>query len=501
MTKEPLVLRRPHAERMPDGTEYAQLVPHRELANAPFETGIVKVPPGTTTWRHNHRETEVFIVVAGDATLEWDDGRRHVTAGDVIVVPPFMHHAFVNGSAAAEMTLLTLSWTQPGYAHDADRRAERLSEIPGVRYLVMTAGRRAAAPHAVAGVAARALRQNGREVSIVGDLPAGEADRSAHVRDVIARLQDRGVAERAHPSAGNEQLVIHLERHRHLLVRAVDRMTMTGNVKRFVADALAEPLPTLAVSGATGSARWAHQPARLLRALAEPSPDRTSRVELLSFFSIDDAFECAIAVPVLIQALDTDLPLPSVLHATDAADEVEQADGPVGATRRAAWSSWSRALAARVREHADGKAPEAGRWSARHVAAFADLDALAKRAGRAVAAESFSIGALVDVLDELVACALRLAASDPQIRGTETFEAESRTSLALELAALRQFGVLAAPLMPGAGVALGEALQLGPLGETPWSRARELLGAGARIDCDRLDGFLEPALVKTGLQR
>lgn len=69
------------------------------------EVRLAKVE-GEFTW-HSHADTdELFLVLSGELTIEFRDGARHLSAGEMIVVPKGVEHRPV--AAAGECRLLLL---------------------------------------------------------------------------------------------------------------------------------------------------------------------------------------------------------------------------------------------------------------------------------------------------------------------------------------------------------------------------------------------------------
>jgi mannose-6-phosphate isomerase-like protein (cupin superfamily) len=56
----------------------------------------VDAPPGGGPSLHKHDYAEVFIVQQGEATVVAGEEERVVRAGDVVIVPPGLPHAFTN---------------------------------------------------------------------------------------------------------------------------------------------------------------------------------------------------------------------------------------------------------------------------------------------------------------------------------------------------------------------------------------------------------------------
>src|SRR4051812_35137572 len=57
---------------------------------------FVDAPPGAGPSPHQHPYEEVFITLEGEATFRAGDAEIVARAGDIVVVPPDMPHAFTN---------------------------------------------------------------------------------------------------------------------------------------------------------------------------------------------------------------------------------------------------------------------------------------------------------------------------------------------------------------------------------------------------------------------
>jgi mannose-6-phosphate isomerase-like protein (cupin superfamily) len=72
----------------------------RELVGAEHNSGLcvifVDAEPGRGPSLHTHPYEEVLIILEGHATLDDGEGRREVSAGDVVLIPPGRPHGFVN---------------------------------------------------------------------------------------------------------------------------------------------------------------------------------------------------------------------------------------------------------------------------------------------------------------------------------------------------------------------------------------------------------------------
>ena len=72
----------------------------RELVGADHGAGVclifVDAPPGHGPSLHRHPYEEVFVVQEGEATFTAGGEERIVRAGEVVIVPAGVPHAFVN---------------------------------------------------------------------------------------------------------------------------------------------------------------------------------------------------------------------------------------------------------------------------------------------------------------------------------------------------------------------------------------------------------------------
>jgi mannose-6-phosphate isomerase-like protein (cupin superfamily) len=77
------------------GVRTQRLLPWPHL-NAPFEGAWAVLEPGATTTPHSHHEHEIFIAVAGTATISSDGRLSPFVAGDTAYLPPGETHQIVN---------------------------------------------------------------------------------------------------------------------------------------------------------------------------------------------------------------------------------------------------------------------------------------------------------------------------------------------------------------------------------------------------------------------
>lgn len=81
------------------GLDSQRLLPWPAL-NAPFEGAWCVLRPGDESVPHAHHEYEIFIAMAGSATLDVDGARYDFTAGDIAHLPPGCTHKVVNEGGA-----------------------------------------------------------------------------------------------------------------------------------------------------------------------------------------------------------------------------------------------------------------------------------------------------------------------------------------------------------------------------------------------------------------
>ena len=65
-------------------------------------------PPGSGVGPHTHgNDQELYVILEGRGTAEVNGERREVTAGDIIVNPPYANHALRN-TGETDLTMLLL---------------------------------------------------------------------------------------------------------------------------------------------------------------------------------------------------------------------------------------------------------------------------------------------------------------------------------------------------------------------------------------------------------
>ncbi|MEZ5098983.1 MAG: cupin domain-containing protein [Thermoleophilia bacterium] len=90
-----------------------------DRTNAPVQgqsLAEASLPPGCSTERHYHRESEeLYFVLEGTGDMELDGARRGVGPGDAILIPPGAWHTI---AATGESTLRFLCCCAPPYRHE-----------------------------------------------------------------------------------------------------------------------------------------------------------------------------------------------------------------------------------------------------------------------------------------------------------------------------------------------------------------------------------------------
>jgi len=143
------------------------------------------------------------------------------------------------------------------------------------------------------------------------------------------------------------------------------------------------------------------------------------------------------------------------------------------------WQRWLNDLGTRIEAAYDGAAPDAGVWTPEHTAFLARLGArLAEMAG-CLGQDGFSLNHAARTLDGIVDDTLRFAAFEARTAGVGEWKDETRTAIALELAAARLLACCAAPVMPRFAARLAGALGVPP--PDRWPKFVALVPPGSTI--------------------
>lgn len=143
------------------------------------------------------------------------------------------------------------------------------------------------------------------------------------------------------------------------------------------------------------------------------------------------------------------------------------------------WQGWLQALGVEVLTRHDGVAPDAGDWSVDHQAFLQLLEQHRQQIETAYGSAGFSLNKAADTLRTLVRDTIRFAKANRHLAGHAAAADRHRTTIALQLAAVRLLSDASAPLMPRFSEALRKGLGLDPA--SAWPQTVELLPAGSRV--------------------
>lgn len=142
------------------------------------------------------------------------------------------------------------------------------------------------------------------------------------------------------------------------------------------------------------------------------------------------------------------------------------------------WQGWLADLGRRVDQRYGGVVPDAGVWTPEHTAFLARLDDRLRAVSGALDADGFSLNRAADQLDGIVGDAIGFSRQECAVAELDGWRDETRTAVALELAAAALLSACAAPVMPRFSAALAVALGLPPV--TRWPSTVDLVPAGTR---------------------
>jgi mannose-6-phosphate isomerase-like protein (cupin superfamily) len=108
--------------RHENGLDAQRLLPWTAL-NAPFEGSWCVVRPGTASTPHSHHESEIFIAVSGEATLDSAGERARFVAGDIVFFPPGVEHQVLN-DGAQDFEMYSVWWDLDMGRRFADRHQQ-----------------------------------------------------------------------------------------------------------------------------------------------------------------------------------------------------------------------------------------------------------------------------------------------------------------------------------------------------------------------------------------
>ncbi|MGW7639340.1 hypothetical protein [Streptomyces decoyicus] len=143
------------------------------------------------------------------------------------------------------------------------------------------------------------------------------------------------------------------------------------------------------------------------------------------------------------------------------------------------WQKWLTDLGERVDKRYDGTAPDAGNWTPEHSAFLGRLGSRLAALTGSLRPDGFSLRQAAAELDGIVQDVVRFTTAERLVEDTDDWHDESRTAVALELAAARLLASGAAPVMPRFAGRLSAAPDLPE--PTAWPRTVELLTPGSKV--------------------
>ncbi|WP_405617228.1 class I tRNA ligase family protein [Streptomyces sp. NBC_00076] len=143
------------------------------------------------------------------------------------------------------------------------------------------------------------------------------------------------------------------------------------------------------------------------------------------------------------------------------------------------WQNWLNDLGSRIAKHYGGTAPDAGNWTPEHSAFLGRLGARLAAVTGALGSDGFSLNQAAAELDGIVRDTLRFSHQESLLAESAGWENETRTAIALELAAARLLAHAAAPVMPRFAAHLADTLGMPEPGS--WPRTVELVAPGSEI--------------------
>jgi methionyl-tRNA synthetase len=149
------------------------------------------------------------------------------------------------------------------------------------------------------------------------------------------------------------------------------------------------------------------------------------------------------------------------------------------------WQQWLNDLGARVDELYGGTAPDAGIWTPEHTAFLGRLEARLAEMNVSLGQDGYSLNQAAATLVRLVEETLRFSRAEAPAAGLPPWRDETRTAIALELAAARLLAACSAPVMPRFAGRLATALGLGDDAVEHWPGQVTLVPPGAAITLAR----------------
>lgn len=151
------------------------------------------------------------------------------------------------------------------------------------------------------------------------------------------------------------------------------------------------------------------------------------------------------------------------------------------------WQRWLNDLGERVDRDFSGRVPDTGVWRPEHVAFFGQLQARLAAITTDLSPDGFSLTQAAADLAALVADTVRFSQAAQLASAIPRWQEETRSALALELAAAQLLAHCAEPIMPRFAARLASALGLAPL--TTWPKTVELVTPGSQVSLAGVEFF------------
>ncbi|MFE3738520.1 class I tRNA ligase family protein [Streptomyces sp. NPDC059134] len=154
------------------------------------------------------------------------------------------------------------------------------------------------------------------------------------------------------------------------------------------------------------------------------------------------------------------------------------------------WQGWLNGLGDRIEKRYGGTAPDAGVWTPEHAAFLARLETRLSAVTGSLGQDGFSLNRAAETLNGMVEDVTAFSRLQAPAADVESCANETRTAIALELAAARLLATCATPVMPRFAARLAAALGGPPPAE--WPSTVDLVPAGTTVDLARQQFFADP---------
>lgn len=154
------------------------------------------------------------------------------------------------------------------------------------------------------------------------------------------------------------------------------------------------------------------------------------------------------------------------------------------------WQGWLNGLGDRIEKRYGNTVPDAGTWTPEHMAFLARLETRLAQLTGSLGQDGFSLNQAAEALNGIVEDVTVFSRRQAPAADVESCADETRTAVALELAAARLLATCAAPVMPRFAARLAEALGGPPPAE--WPDTVTLVPAGTEVALARREFFADP---------